>query len=343
MSQQAANSDGPAQEGTTMNRRNALKYLGGGVLAASGARVGYEVTGYGTVSGTNVTEQELGPLAREHLRATPFDLSVRDGQLRFDGKVLAFDNRAETRASVAVQETTPDAAAAEGEKYGVDAPFRELTADIQDLGAGDVTFEFSSNEAFFDRIEQATPRPFTVAALRGDSFGAPDPETLEAFAGSGPENPAALVAGLATGFRDHAHFDVERWIVFNVEDHVLLNTLPIGEYVSEHTGFEELADGSTGLYCWEDARRSLAALHAAPPHNQSPPVFGAVVTDDRHNHMYTGFASAIRDGQELVLPMTFADYSHSTMYDSYGLRWALGSGIDAYSTQHRATEIRYTW
>jgi hypothetical protein len=326
-----------------MNRRNALKYLSGGVLAASAARVGYEVTGYGTVSGTNLTEQELEPLARETLRATEFDLPVQDGHLRFDGQMLAYAHGGQTQTSVEVQETTPDAAAETGDEYGVAAPFRELTADIDALAAGEVRFEFSSNEAFFERIDEATPRPFTVAALRGDRFGDPDPETLQEFAGCGPEDPAALVEGLATGFRDNAHFDVERWIVFNVEDHVLLNTLQIKEYVSEQTGFEELVEGSTGLYCWEYARRSLAAFHAAHPHNQSPPVFGAVVTDDRHNHMFTGIASAVRDGGDLVLPMTFVDYSHSTMYDSYGLQWALGSGVDAYSTQHRATEIRYTW
>lgn len=330
-------------EGSTVNRRNALKYLGGGILTASAARIGYEVTGYGTVSGTNLTEQDLEPLALENLRATPFELPVQDGQLRFDGEMLAYDSGGQTRTAVAVQETTPDGAADAGEEFGVAAPFRELTADIDALSAGDVRFEFSSNDAFFERVEAATPRPFTVAALRGDMFGDPDPETLQEFAGSGPENTAGLVDGLATGFRENAHFDVERWIVFNVEDHVLGNTIPIKEYVSEPTGFEELVEGSTGLYCWEYARRSLAALHAAQPHTQSPPVFGAVVTDDRHNHMFTGFASAIRDGEDLVLPMTFVDYSHSTMYDSYGLRWALGSGVDAYSTQHRATAIRYTW
>lgn len=328
---------------TTPSRRRVLKLLGGGILAASAARIGYEVTGYGTISGTNLTEQRLEPLARETLRPRSFDLGVQDGRLIFDGEVLAYEEDGRTRASVAVRESTPDAAADAGDEHGVGAPFRELTADIGAIAAGDLEFEFSGVEAFFERIDAARPRPFTVAALRGDEYDPPKPETLREFAGSGPGDPASLVTGLAAGFRDHAHFDVARWVVLNTEDHVLLNTVPLSQFVSDPTGFEELTSGSTGLYCWGYTLRSIEAFHAAPPHEQSPPVFGAVVTDDRHNHMYTGLASVVRDGDSLVAPMTFIDYSHSTMYDSYGLRWALGPGVDAYNEHHRASGIRYTW
>jgi hypothetical protein len=48
---------------------------------------------------------------------------------------------------------------------------------------------------------------------------------------------------------------------------------------------------------------------------------------------------AIRVGGELRFPMTFVDYTHTTLYDDVGLTGVLGEGLAAYDDGHRADEI----
>jgi hypothetical protein len=81
---------------------------------------------------------------------------------------------------------------------------------------------------------------------------------------------------------------------------------------------------------------------------------GAVVTDARHKHVYTGLATVVREDEggadggeggdenaagDLVVPMTFLDYMHSTQYDDLHLRGVLGEGVNAYDRRHRTDDV----
>ena len=216
-----------------------------------------------------------------------------------------------------------------------------MAADLDSIEAGAYSFEFSGYETFFDRLRDARLRPFTVAALRGDRFRRPPVELVRRFTGVDPVDPASLVTGLAEGFRDRTHFDSDRYVAGAIQDHLLLGTVPLQTRFQEPTDFESILGDSAGLYCYEYALRSIEAFHAVAPHRQSTPVFGGLVFDWRHNHVYTALASVVRENGELRVPMTFLDYSHATMYDTYRLRWLLGEGIDAYDGRHRASSIHY--
>ncbi|GGL67789.1 hypothetical protein [Halocalculus aciditolerans] len=344
MSERDGNPDESTPErGVDRGRRRFLRLAGGGALGLGGARVGYEVTGYGRVFGTNLPEQDLAPLAARRLDTHPFDLTAAGTRLRFDGDAVTLHAAdGDRRTTVPVADATPDEAADAGAAYGVSSPLRALSADLDALDAGDVAFEFLDTRAFFDRLADARTRPFTVATLRGEHYRQPSATTVRAFTGRDPRDPEALVDGLADGFREHSHFDVTRYVVGLLQDYLLFDTVPLRAYDAESTAFHTLLDGSTGLYCWEYTVRAIEAFHVAPPHRQTAPVLGAIVRDDRHNHMYAALASAVRADGGLVVPMTFLDYSHSTMYDTYRLRWAFGDGVDAYDDQHRASAIHYS-
>ncbi|PSQ13711.1 hypothetical protein BRD02_11795 [Halobacteriales archaeon QS_8_69_73] len=43
---------------------------------------------------------------------------------------------------------------------------------------------------------------------------------------------------------------------------------------------------------------------------------------------------------DLVVPMTFVDYTHSTLYDDFGVTSVAGPGLAAYDDRHRATHVR---
>jgi len=327
---------------TEVSRRDLLKLAGGGAAGAGAARVAYELIGFGTVTGTNLLEQRLGPLARRWLAPAPFDLPLADRRLRFDGDALRVSTGSgDPGATVPVADTDPAAAASAGAAHGLGGPCRELAVDLAAVESGDVTFEFSGYEAFFDRVRDANTRPFTVAALRRNRFRRPAPETVRAFAGVAPADPAALVTGLAEGFADRTRFDAERYVAGTVEDHLLGGAVDLRQHVTGPRTFEAILDGASRLYCTEYAQRAIEAFHLVAPHRQSTPVFCGTVVDHRHTHVYTALASVVREDGNLRVPMTFVDYSHSTMYDTYRVQWALGEGIDAYGERHRASEIRY--
>ncbi|MFC4359108.1 hypothetical protein ACFO0N_14260 [Halobium salinum] len=320
-----------------LTRRQALRVLGGGAVGAGVARVAYEYTGFGIVAGTNLTEQSLGPLARRRLGPSPFTLRVRGHELTFDGEVVERHDKAGERvAAVSITDGEPGVSEDPGE------PAAALAADLGAIEADEFAFEFTGVEGFFQRLRGGRTRPFTVAALRGDGFRRPDPETVRAFTGVGPADPRSLVTGLADAFGGHAHFDYARYVAGLVQEYLLLGTIPVEKPFREPTHFEAMLDGTSGLYCYEYAFRSVEAFHAVPPHRQSVPVFGALVLDDRHNHAYTALASVVREDGDLRVPMTFVDYYYSTLFDNVDLQWALGDGIGAYDEHHRASGIHYS-
>jgi hypothetical protein len=194
--------------------------------------------------------------------------------------------------------------------------------------------------AFFDRVEAADPRPGIVTAIREKRDRIVDPDVVERFAGANPRNPAALVDGLTEGFREHTQYDVARYLAGSIEDNVIFGAADLRQYFEEDVDFEALLESdTTGIFCWELVFRSIEALQSVRPVRQSIPVAACYVSDRRHKHAFTGIVSAIRVDGALRLPMTFVDYTHSTLYDDVRLTGVLGEGLAAYNDGHRADEI----
>ena len=321
---------------TSLTRRQVLSLIGGGSLAVGAGRVGYEYTGFGHVSGTNLVEQSLQSLASRHLEPTPVTLDLSDRRLIFDGNQISLRSADdELLTSVTIADTD----AAEASAFA--DPVAELVADLPAIRSGDLQFEFLDLESFFDRLRESNHRQFTVGALRGRRFRRPSVRTIRQFTGTDPANTERLVSGLAAGFRSATHFDVSRYLAGVIEQYLLFGVVPLQSKVRQPTTFEAIGNGSAGLYCAEYALRSIEAFHTVPPHRQSIPVFGGIVVDRRHNHAYTALGSVVRDGDILRIPMTVLDFFYSTLFDTLGLEWALGSAVNAYDEFHRATAIHY--
>jgi hypothetical protein len=166
---------------------------------------------------------------------------------------------------------------------------------------------------------------------------------VEEVVAAPPTRPRAIAEGLVGGFREHASYDVPRYLAGSVEDNVLFGAADLREFFESPVDFEAVADGeTTGLFCYELVYRSIEAFHATHPADQRVPVAGTVVFDDRHKHVYTGLASVVREGGDLVVPMTFLDYTHSTLYDDLALGGVLGEGLEAYNRRHRATAVYWS-
>lgn len=325
-----------------LTRREALRAIGGGGLALGAGKATDNVfVGYGVLVGTNLLEQDLAALAEETLAPSPFVRRFEDGRrlIYEPGRALLYDADGRVLASQRVPETTGEAATA---PEALPDEVTALAADLRTLSDDAYRFSFHDPAAFFDRLDGATVRPTTVAALRGHRFDPAATDTVRHFADADPADPRAVVRGMVGGFREHSGYDVPRYLAGSVEDNVLFGAVDLRSSFESPTSFDAiLAGDNSGLFCYTFAHRSIEALHAVPPHRQTAPVFAGVVTDPRHKHAYTAVASAVRDEGDLVIPVTFVDYTHSTLYDDLNLRGILGEGLAAYDDRHRADEIHW--
>lgn len=324
-----------------MNRRQALTAFGGAVTGLAGAKAADNaVLGYGVLTGTNLVEQDLAGLVAERLEPSPFDVTVGGVRVEFTGDAVRVAD-AERRETLQLAETTPEDAAEVDSAFDLQqSPLERLAVDLPAIARGEVSFEFDGYRSFFDRLEAVETRPFAVESLRDRRWIGADPGTVESFASASPTDPRAIVDGLAEGFREHTYYDAARYVAGSIEDNVLAGAGDLREPFRSPTSFEAIEAGEdTGLFCWELTHRSMEALQAVPAHRQAPPVFGWEVFDDRHGHMYTAIGSALRADDELVLPITFVDYSRSTWYDDFHVRRLFGEGVNAYDRRHRATRI----
>lgn len=322
-----------------ITRRRMLFGGAGGLAAVGGGRAIYNTSlGYGEFGmGTNLLQQDLGPLLTERL-STEYDGTIAGTRVRFDGSTIAVGERGENGLSVA-EDGQSDAAEVD-RKLGFDGRLEELFVDLSAFHAGEYAFEFHEPEAFFERFAEVDARPGIVAAIRGDRDRTVDPDVVERFAGADPADPRALVEGLVAGFREHTSYDVPRYVAGSIEDNVLFGAYDLRQYFEGDVGFEALLEnGDTGIFCWELVFRSMEALQSVSPGEQTVPIATCYVSDVRHKHAFTGVVGAIREDGELRLPTTFLDYTHSTLYDDFHLTAFLGEGLAAYNSGHRADEI----
>lgn len=324
------------------------------VLGVGAAKAADNVLlGYGVLWGTNLREQPVPALATERLGPSPFETTVAGSTLSLSAGVLAVDGE-----GYALDALSPSdgreldrgsglADASAGER----GPFAELAADWSAIAGADTDVDVRPMEraAFFDTLADADTRPFTVQALRGSEYDPATPETVQRFAdveSTGtddvvdPSDPATVVDGLMRGFNRRTSYDGPRYVAGSVEDNVLMGHGDLRQHFEDPVTFDALlTQRDSGMFCYEFVHRSIDAFHAVAPHRQTPPVFAGVVTDRRHKHAYTALASAYRDDGDLVLPLTFVDYTHSTLYDDVAADVLLGDGVDAYNSRHRATNV----
>lgn len=326
---------------TEVTRRQALRaFAGGGLALGAGKAVDNVLVGYGVLTGTNLVEQDLAAAVDARFGPSPFAVTVGDHELGYENGAVVVDRGDGSTLRLPVSETTRETAARTDAELELGGVLESVLADLRAIETGEYTFEFSRSPAFFERTDAADTRPYTVGVLRGDRIREVSPATVGTFADADPADPAALVDGLAWGFRHYSGYDVPRYVAGSVQDNVIFGAADLREGFRSPTDFDALLAGeNTGLFCYEFTYRSIEAFHAVSPSAQAPPVLGAVVTDSRHKHVYTGLASVIREDGDLIVPMTFVDYTHSTLYDDLGLRGVMGEGVEAYDRRHRTDGV----
>jgi len=330
-----------AEGGVT--RRTALKGLAGvGALLGGGTSIDNVLLGYGVLVGTNLRKQDLGSLAGRGFRAGGGTIVSGEHGIAAGPKAVRILDGSGTAASFDPSTTDPGEARAMGSDYGLGEASAKLARDLDAIASREHAFEFHDIDGFFERVEGAEARPYTAGALRRWPDSA-DPGRVDRFTDASPREPRAVLEGLVSGFRQHAHYDVGRYAAGAVQDNVIFGAVDLRAPFREPVGFEALLaeEGGTGMFCYEFTHRSIEALHAVPAPDQTIPAIGARVIDDRHKHVYTGVASVVRDGG-LRVPMTFVDYTHATMYDDFNARGILGDGLEAYDDRHRATAIEWS-
>ena len=324
-----------------MERRRALKYIGGGLLALGTGRAAHNtVIGYGRITGTNLTEQDLHPLIAERLGADGYTAGLGEYTVSLSGDEIAVSASGEHVETVSVSDATREEAATIDDEYDLDeGPVEQLVRDVEALRVGEYVVEPSGYEAFFDRLREVDTRAHSVGAARNLWTDA-DPEVVEEFLGSPPTDPERVVVELMDAFREYSNYDVPRYLAGAVEDNILMSRVELREYFESPTDFAAIAeDENTGLFCTELTRRSIEALQAVPAHEATLPVVAGYVRNARHKHVYTAIASLYRRDDELILPITFVDYTDTTLYDDFRVTRLTGEGLDAYDTGHRATEM----
>jgi len=312
--------------------------LGGASLGLVGAgRAVYNtILGYGQFGmGTNLKEQDLAPIAAERLGPT-YHESVGGIDVRLDGDVITVsgDERLDLGADNWAAAAELDSA------FGLGGRLEALFSDVSAIRSSAYAFEFHDPTAFFDRLEGAETRPEAVTAVRSNRDRIVDPAVVERFADADPADPAAVLRGLVDGFREHTSYDTPRYLAGSIEDNVIFGASDLRQHFEDDVGFGALLEGDeTGIFCWELVYRSIEALQAVSADRQSAPIAACYVSDRRHKHAYTGLVSAIAENGELRFPMTFVDYTYSTLYDDFAVRGLFGEGLDAYDDSHRASEM----
>lgn len=319
-----------------MKRRRLLKLLGGGAGAlASAVAVDNVFLGYEAL-GTNLQKQDLGAMVRETFFFGPRPSVANGVPVELEGEWLRIGP--DDPDAYRYPNLTDDDAAAVDSRYGLGGLVAEGVPTVADLRTS-VRFEFHDPRSFFERVRSGDSDAAAVELLRG--VGGVDPSLLRTFADAAPDRPEAVVDGLVDGFRERASYDYERYAAGAVTYNLLFGVTDLRDSMAHPVGFEALleSEGSVGLFCDEFTRRAAEALHAVPAADQRAPVFAGAVVDVRHRHVFSTVGSVLREDGDVVVPVTFLDFTHSTMYDDLQARGLLGEGLDAYDRRHRADVI----
>lgn len=327
-----------------LTRRRLLLAGGSGLATLGAARASYNVVlGYDSFTGTNVVEQDLDPLIEADLG--PNDgliATVEDVTIAIEQASLTVGHDGDTTQIAITEDGLTRARELESDLGLGEAVLSKLLEDLVAIDQGALRFVYQDYNAFFDRLAEHRTRPYTVQALR--SRRTADPAMVEGFTGGDPADTHALVEDLADAFRERSYYDLPRYVAGSVEDNVIFGATDLRQHFESPTDFEALETGATrGLFCYELVFRSIEAFHSIPATQQVQPVFTGYVRNSRHKHAYTSIASVLRDGDELVIPVTFVDYTRATLYDDLRIRWLVGEGLDAYTERQRATEIFWSW
>jgi hypothetical protein len=323
-----------------VSRRQFLMGAGGALTAVGAAKAAHNtILGYGELGmGTNLEKQDLAAVVSENLRPS-YGEDVESAYLRVIDRGVEL-RAADDRYVLDFESATGGDAADLDSEYGLGGRLTALFVDARDLDAGNYTFEFSRRSAFVERVAGAETRPDAVAAVRRRRDRTVAPDVVERFTGTDPADTQALVEGLMQGFREHGHYDVPRYLAGSVEDNVIFGAADLRAAFEDPVDFESLLEAdSTGLFCWELVYRSIEAFQALAPWNQTVPLAAGYVRDTRHKHAFTALLTAIREDGELRLPMTFVDYTYSTLYDDLHVTGLRGEGIKAYDADHRADAV----
>lgn len=330
-------------DAVSLSRRQLLGGLTtGGLAIGSGMAVNNVALGYGIISGTNLLEQDVASLAASGFRSYPFTIRVADTEItHIPDELIVRDLTDPTDAvQLQIEPGVRDTARDIDDEHSLDGILTELATDILAITNGNYSFEFYTITEFFAELSDAQTRGYSTHAVRG--LPSADPRLVHEFTDEPPSDTQATITGLVTGFREHTHYDLPRYAAGSIQDNVIFGVKNLRAPFETTTGYETLlGDESIGLFCYDFTDRSIEALHAVPAFHQSIPVVGARVRDARHKHVYTGVASLIREGDKLKVPMTFVDYTHTTIYDDFRLRRVLGEGLNAYNARHRSTLIQW--
>jgi hypothetical protein len=324
-------------EGRTITRRRMI--LGGGASlgAVGGGRALYNtVLGYGQAGmGTNLKDQDLAAVVSEQFPPS-YDESIDGTRIRSTDTGIEIEGEETLRFDA----DGHDEAERVDAEYGGEGRISGLFADLSAFRRGEYAFEFSQPSAFFERVGTAEFRPGFLTAVRNNRDRIVDPELIERFVGADPADTAAVIDGLTAGFREHTRYDIPRYLAGSIEDNVILGAADLRQYFEDPVDFGALLEAdTTGIFCWELVFRSIEALQALRPDQQSIPVSACYVSDRRHKHAFTGIMTAVRDDGELRFPMTFVDYTHTTLYDDLRMTGVLGEGLAAYNDGHRADVV----
>lgn len=315
-----------------MTRRQLLRHgVGGGVTIGMAKALHNTTIGYGHFGvGENLRTQDLAATAGENFRVP------RVAEMQVEGYEVAL-------AGESIRYRSDSEEWQDGRDPDAPDCVTRIAADVDELRAGAFTFAFTGVEDFFSSLLDADVRAPAVEVLRGSNYARTDPGVVAEFVGASPEDGEAIVRGLVPGFREHSRYDAPRYLAGSIDDNVLPVDANLRSPFRPSVRFDAIMDstGPVGLFCGEFTILANRAIRSIPATSQSPPLYGLIVRDRRHKHVYNGFGSVRRTANGLELPITFVDYTHTTVYDDFNVTRLLGSGFDAYTTRHRADMIAW--
>lgn len=324
-------------DGTCVSRRRLLGGVGAAVGLAGAAATDRLLLGYGSLSGTNITEQSVSDLMTAPFGTGTRETAVPGGRLQLSGDHLVLVGTDGERRRLS--SPTPRTAAAAAERLGIDpSPVRDAVEDVGAIRRGEARFHPVRFDQFSRAVGRERPRPVTTGLLRAPHASA-DPDDVWGFLGGRVDSPTELLRRLTERFRETTAYDLGRFAGNAVE-----NRLP-GDHPRrplEASSFSALeSDAVDGLLCWDYTRRAAEAVHAVPVADGAPAAAAAPARDHRHGHVFLALAAVSRGrgapGPTVVV--TFVEFVHPVLYDDLGLRGALGSGLNAYDRLHRVSRL----